>query len=389
MDHKLAIIDLRAGGAGADTAMKPLMLQPMLFCPVVRWVCQELLACGFVVCEENWRNEAAEALHDISGVSFYDRLEEALSAAEGDVIVVPGAVVPVWGEGNRAVYTADAALLRTRLAEGLTLGDCPAEAEGVRQLWQSPSIAPSFLPVADAAALQAAMPDARELLMKRMALNGVTVVDPNNTYVDPRCAVAPGVTLLPGTILRGHTVIGKGCEIGPNSMIRDCVVGEYTTVNASQVYGSHLGPHNNIGPFTHVRINTVTGYGVHLGAYVETKNSSFARGNTVSHLTYIGDSDVGKYCNFGCGTVTCNYDGKDKFRTTIGDYCFIGCNTNLVAPVTIGDGAYTAAGSTITKDVPPQALGIARERQTNLDGWAEPKMEAYIAKKQKLEQEQG
>ena len=98
---------------------------------------------------------------------------------------------------------------------------------------------------------------------------------------------------------------------------------------------------------------------------------------------------MGKYCNFGCGTVTCNYDGKDKFRTTIGDYCFIGCNTNLVAPDTIGDGAYTAAGSTITKDVPPQALGIARERQTNLDGWAEPKMEAYIAKKQKLEQEQG
>ena len=109
----------------------------------------------------------------------------------------------------------------------------------------------------------------------------------------------------------------------------------------------------------------------------------------MSHLTYIGDSDVGKYCNFGCGTVTCNYDGKDKFRTQIGDYCFIGCNTNLVAPVTIGDGAYTAAGSTITKDVPPQALGIARERQTNLDGWAEPKMEAYIIKKQNLEKEQG
>ena len=155
-----------------------------------------------------------------------------------------------------------------------------------------------------------------------------------------------------------------------------------------RIYGSHIGPHNNIGPFTHVRVNTVTDYGVHLGAYVETKNSNFARGNTVSHLTYIGDSDVGKYCNFGCGTVTCNYDGKDKFRTQIGDYCFIGCNTNLVAPVKVGDGAYTAAGSTITKDVPAQALGIARERQTNLDGWAEPKMEAYIAKKQKLENEQ-
>ena len=128
--------------------------------------------------------------------------------------------------------------------------------------------------------------------------------------------IAPGAVILAGTILRGHTIIGAGCIIGPNTLIEDSIVDEGTTVNASQVYGSHLGPHNNIGPFTHVRVNTVTDYGVHLGAYVETKNSNFARGNTVSHLTYIGDSDVGKYCNFGCGTVTCNYDGKDKFRTT-------------------------------------------------------------------------
>ena len=218
--------------------------------------------------------------------------------------------------------------------------------------------------------------------------NGVNFIS-DNVCIEPEVIIAPGATILPGCILRGQTVIGPDCVIGPNTLIEDSTVDEGTTVNASQVYSSHLGPHNNIGPFTHVRINTVTGYGVHLGAYVETKNSNFARGNTVSHLTYIGDSDVGKYCNFGCGTVTCNYDGKDKFRTQIGDYCFIGCNTNLVAPVTIGDGAYTAAGSTITKDVPPQALGIARERQTNLDGWAEPKMEAYIIKKQKLEKEQG
>ena len=229
---------------------------------------------------------------------------------------------------------------------------------------------------------------AREDILVQHIANGV-VINSRTVQIDPEVVIAPGAVLLAGTILRGKTVIGAGCVIGPNTLIEDSTVDEGTTVNASQVYSSHLGPHNNIGPFTHVRINTVTGYGVHLGAYVETKNSNFARGNTVSHLTYIGDSDVGKYCNFGCGTVTCNYDGKDKFRTQIGDYCFIGCNTNLVAPVTIGDGAYTAAGSTITKDVPPQALGIARERQTNLDGWAEPKMEAYIIKKQKLEQEQG
>ena len=144
--------------------------------------------------------------------------------------------------------------------------------------------------------------------------NGVKIED-RTVQIDEGVVIAPGATILAGTILRGNTVIGPGCVIGPNSLIEDSIMDEGTTVNASQVYGSHLGPHNNIGPFTHVRVNTVTDYGVHLGAYVETKNSNFARGNTVSHLTYIGDSDVGKYCNFGCGTVTCNYDGKDKFRT--------------------------------------------------------------------------
>jgi bifunctional UDP-N-acetylglucosamine pyrophosphorylase/glucosamine-1-phosphate N-acetyltransferase len=225
---------------------------------------------------------------------------------------------------------------------------------------------------------------AREEVLLRHIAAGVEITS-RDVFIEDTVEIAAGVRILPGTILRGNTKIAAGCVIGPNTLIEDSTIGEGTTVNASQVYGSQLGAHNNIGPFTHVRVNTVTEYGVHLGAYVETKNSNFAIGNTVSHLTYIGDSDVGKYCNFGCGTVTCNYDGKDKFRTTIGDYCFIGCNTNLVAPVTVGDGAYTAAGSTITKDVPAQSLGIARERQTNLDGWAAPKMEAYVAKKQKLE----
>ena len=209
----------------------------------------------------------------------------------------------------------------------------------------------------------------RENILLFHIANGVNI-ESRTVQIDEGVVIAPGATILAGTILRGKTVIGAGCVIGPNTLIEDSTVDEGTTVNASQVYGSHLGPHNNIGPFTHVRVNTVTDYGVHLGAYVETKNSNFARGNTVSHLTYIGDSDV------------------DKFSTQIGDYCFIGCNTNLVAPVKVGDGAYTAAGSTITKDVPAQALGIARDRQTNLEGWAAPKMEAYIAKKQKLEEEQ-
>ena len=235
------------------------------------------------------------------------------------------------------------------------------------------------------AKLDAAQAANEEILLCHIA-NGVRI-ESRQIFIEETVEIAPGARILPGCVLRGSTKIGPGCVIGPNSLIEDSEIGEGTAVNASQVYCSKLGPHNNIGPFTHVRANTVTDYGVHLGAYVETKNSNFARGNTVSHLTYIGDSDVGKYCNFGCGTVTCNYDGEGKFRTTIGDYCFIGCNTNLVAPVSVGDGAYTATGSTITKDVPAHALGIARDRQTNIDGWAEPKMAAYITKKKKLEQE--
>ena len=227
---------------------------------------------------------------------------------------------------------------------------------------------------------------ARETILLQHIANGV-IIDSRTVQIAPDVQIAPGAVILAGTILRGHTIIGAGCIIGPNTLIEDSIVDEGTAVNASQVYGSHLGPHNNIGPFTHVRVNTVTDYGVHLGAYVETKNSNFARGNTVSHLTYIGDSDVGKYCNFGCGTVTCNYDGEGKFHTTIGDYAFIGCNTNLVAPVTIGDHAFTAAGSTIGHDVPAGALGIERAKQAEIDGWGERKLEKYIAKKQKLEAE--
>ena len=232
----------------------------------------------------------------------------------------------------------------------------------------------------------AARREERLAVLEELIAAGVQVMS-EDIYVERGVQVAPGATLLPGTILRGKTIVAEGCVIGPNTLLENAVVGKNTTVNASQVYDSTLGENNKIGPYTHVRKDTVTGYGVHLGAYVETKNSNFAMGNTVSHLTYIGDSDVGKYCNFGCGTVTCNYDGENKFRTTIGDYVFVGCNTNLVAPVTVGDGAYTAAGSTITKDVPAGDMGIARERQTNLEGWAKPKMQAYIAKKQKLEVE--
>lgn len=350
------------------------MLEPVLFCPVLTWMAQELMCCGvqryFIVCRENWREEVREALQGFDA-EFFDDVPAALSAAEEDVMVVPGPVVPVYGPEDRNVYAADAAVLRSRLREGTSLTDCPAEAVGVRALWQPREQAPAFRAFSSAAELNAAMPAARELLMCRMASNGVTVVDPVNTYVDPRCSVAPGVTLLPGTILRGHTAIAAGCEIGPNSMVRDCIVGKDTTINASQVNESTIGSHTTVGPFTYVRPNCRIGDHCRVGDFVEVKNSVIGDGTKISHLTYVGDSDVGRRVNFGCGTVTTNYDGHKKFRCTIGDDVFLGCNTNLIAPVTVGDRAYTAAGSTVTDNVPDGALAIARARQTNKEGWAD------------------
>ena len=213
--------------------------------------------------------------------------------------------------------------------------------------------------------------DTAQFDRSRRALSeaGVLMMDPAAVYVEETVTVGEGTLLLPGTILRGNTVIGKNCEIGPNTMLVDCTVADNCTVNTAQCYESTIGEGCEIGPYTHLRAHSVVEAGSKIGAFVQLKNCNLGKGTKMAHLTYVGDADVGDDCNFGCGTVTCNYDGKSKFRTTIGDHCFIGCNTNLVAPVTLGDGAYTAAGSTITDDVPPANLAVARARQVNKDRW--------------------
>lgn len=181
--------------------------------------------------------------------------------------------------------------------------------------------------------------------------------------------VGAGTTLLPGTILRGNTKIGENCTIGPNSLIEDSTIGDNTTLNAVQCYRSSVGCNVSIGPFCHIRPNTTIRDGVHIGDFVELKNSDIGQNTHIAHLTYVGDSDVGARVNFGCGVAVANYDGVHKYRCTIGDDAFIGCNTNLVAPVNIGNEGYTAAGSTITEDVPDEAMGIARARQVNKPGY--------------------
>lgn len=193
--------------------------------------------------------------------------------------------------------------------------------------------------------------------------NGVEFVSTDGVYLSPDAKIGADTVILPGTILKEEVIIGKDCVIGPNTFIQKSTIGDRVKLNSVQCYQSVIHEDADIGPFVHIRPNSEIHHHVHIGDFVEVKNSTIGAGTGISHLTYVGDSDVGKNVNFGCGVVTVNYDGVHKNRCQIGDGAFIGCNTNLVAPVTLGENAYTAAGSTITRDVPAEALGIARAKQ--------------------------
>lgn len=199
--------------------------------------------------------------------------------------------------------------------------------------------------------------------------SGVVILDPDNTYIDDGVKIEKGTVVHPNCHIKGNTVIGANCEIGPNTIIEDCTIGSDTTVLSSVVTKSKIGNNTSIGPFAYIRPNCEIGNKIKVGDFVEVKNSKIADGTKISHLTYVGDSDVGSGVNFGCGTVTVNYDGVNKHRTVIGNNVFIGCNANLVAPVTINDHSFIAAGSTITDDVESDALAIARSRQVVKRGW--------------------
>ncbi len=209
--------------------------------------------------------------------------------------------------------------------------------------------------------------------------NGVEFLSLDGIVISPDAKIGRGSVIHPGTQIRQGAVVGENCVIGPVSVIENSTVGNDCTVNAAQIYNSVLENNVKIGPFCHIRPNSHICSGVKIGDFVEVKNSTLGKDSHASHLTYIGDSDVGERVNFGCGTVTCNYDGYNKNRCVIGDDAFVGCNTNLIAPVTLGNGAYTAAGSTITDSIPAGGLGIARSRQSNKDGWADD----FKAKNQK------
>lgn len=199
--------------------------------------------------------------------------------------------------------------------------------------------------------------------------NGVSIIDPDNTYIGPDVKIGQDTVIFPGTTLSGSTVIGSECQIGPNTEISNCEIGNNTVIRQSAAFDSKIGSEVNIGPFAHIRPESEINDEVKIGNFVEIKKAVFGKGSKASHLSYIGDAEVGADVNIGCGSITVNYDGKNKFLTKIEDGVFIGCNSNLVAPVTIGKGAYVAAGSTITEDVPGEALALARARQVNKEDY--------------------
>ncbi|MCT4597526.1 MAG: bifunctional UDP-N-acetylglucosamine diphosphorylase/glucosamine-1-phosphate N-acetyltransferase GlmU [Vallitalea sp.] len=218
---------------------------------------------------------------------------------------------------------------------------------------------------------------AQEIMQKRINYkhmeNGVTIISPSNTFISKDTQIDCDTVIYPNTYIEGKTTIGGNSIIGQNNRIVNSVIGDNVNIQSSTILESTINNNTTIGPYAYIRPNSSIGENVKIGDFVEVKNSNIGNNTKISHLTYIGDADVGKNVNFGCGTVVVNYDGVNKHRTIVEDNAFIGCNTNLVSPVIVENNAYTAAGSTITKDVPAYSLGIGRARQVNKDQWVNKK----------------
>ena len=300
------------------------------------------------------------------------RIVEARDASADELLIT---------EVNTGFYVFDAALLRAVLPRLQ-----PTNAQG--ELYLTDAL---HLALADGAQVRAHMADdpeimlainsrvelaevnaiMRDRLLRRLMLAGVSVEDPGTTYVDWGVEVGRDTLIRAGCHLLGRTTVGAASEIGPDSFLRDVFVGDRVRVVSSHLRECVIGSGCSVGPYAYVRPNTVLAEGARAGTFVEIKNSRIGEGSTVPHLSYVGDAVVGRGSNIAAGNITANYDGFEKHATHIGDNVRTGSDTTLVAPVTIGDGAFTAAGSVITEDVPPGALAVARERQQNVDGYAE------------------
>ncbi|MGL4523847.1 MAG: bifunctional UDP-N-acetylglucosamine diphosphorylase/glucosamine-1-phosphate N-acetyltransferase GlmU, partial [Bacilli bacterium] len=226
------------------------------------------------------------------------------------------------------------------------------------------------LGVNDRFALSEASAIMKKRILKQHMLNGVTILDADSTYIEADVTIGRDTVLHPGTVLRAQSKIGEDCEIGPNTEIIASTVHDEVVIRQSVVTESTIAKGATVGPFAHIRPGSNVGENNRIGNFVELKNTTLGTGSKVSHLSYVGDAEIGANVNVGCGAVTVNYDGYKKYKTIIEDESFIGCNANLIAPITVEKGSYVAAGSTISKNVPQGALAIARARQENKEGYA-------------------
>ena len=220
---------------------------------------------------------------------------------------------------------------------------------------------------------RAQLADLRRLMNRRITrrwmVEGVTIVDPETTWIDVQATLEADATIRPNTQLEGATRIAAGADVGPNCTLKDTVVGERARVTNATTDGAEIGPEANVGPYTYLRPGTKLGRKSKAGGFVEMKKSTIGDGTKVPHLAYIGDATIGEGCNIGAGVITANYDGYDKFPTRIGDHAFVGTNTTLIAPAEVADGAYIAAGSAVNMPVGPGELAVARGRQRNIAGY--------------------
>ena len=346
----------------------------LLFCPMMEWVLAAVKKAGYAdnaICFADSFDASSLAGKQVLVLpANMPLITPEIITDAGNVHMASDAKITFIGEENSGAAWVDGVLL----ADGSVDLAAKARNDGINS---------DVYAVSDVDALRTASGMKELFVLNQIAAarvleqhmeNGIEVLSDAGVLIDPRVKIGTGCIIYPGTILKGETVVGENCILGPNTVIRNSTVGCGCELNASQIEDSVLENNINMGPFAHIRPNSRIGNGVHLGNFTEVKNSNVGDRTAVSHLTYVGDSDVGEAVNFGCGCVTVNYDGQKKHRTTIGDHAFIGCNTNLVAPVTVEDFGYTAAGSTITQNVPKKALAIARARQYNKEGWAEGKI---------------
>lgn len=411
-ERKTCAVILTAGPDKQPGGIQPRCLYPLLFRPLIRWVYDNCVDAGIdeirVVparIAEGLRQALPEDAVIIPSrpgavMEFLEAHQDAdVLVASGDTpFIFPGILLgglaahresgddcTVIGAAWKAAEGAEEGLYTTRagwfrgemlchsMKEALSRGkgdegdltNAVEAAGGKVGHWISPDHR-AALRATDRQQLGLLSDFARDMVFEYHYFRDVDIPVTDGVIIDPRAVIGPGTQILPGTVIKGKSVVGGGCVIGPNSWIEDSTIGDRCTINASYILGSAVGDGVEVGPFTRVRPGSKLGAGVKIGNFVEVKNSTVGPGTKSAHLTYIGDADVGAGVNFGCGVCIANYDGKEKHRTAIGDGCFLGCNTNLVAPVTLGDGAYIAAGTTVTKDVPADALCIGRSRETIL-----------------------